>query len=69
MIAKLSFKIYDVENSGVIRKWEMKLVLEEIYLDAKNFWKDDMNSTNNNSEKKELLQKKLLTRLMQYMIN
>ena len=55
----LSFKIYDVENSGVIRKWEMKLVLEEIYLDAKKFWKDDMNSTNNNSEKKELLRKKI----------
>eukprot|EP00943_MAST-04B_sp_MAST-4B-sp1_P007745 g7745.t1 len=53
----LSFKIYDVENSGVIRKWEMKLVLEEIYLDAKKFWKKQ--DDENNDVKKELLRKKI----------
>ena len=55
----LSFKIYDVENSGVIRKWEMKLVLEEIYLDAKKFWQNGAGVKPNDYSDKETLKKKI----------
>jgi Ca2+-binding EF-hand superfamily protein len=34
----LSFKIYDINKSGTISKWEMKLVLEQIFVDADKYF-------------------------------